>query len=212
MEEQSNTASALPKWTVIGGYFDYEFDDPDNTWVEWVRASTPQEAEQTAIRKIVQDCEADTPPQPVVLAVFGGWHVEKLTNMGNPEAATNMPLAVRAIEDIATDAFDAMGDVFYEPDIDIDGYDPTMLFSDVKQTIVEAINKALQQAGVPRPDHLATVLELAQKALADQLGYLVSMRNKLNDEEFATFYKAMSRYREAGAEAIAGIAQIVGAS
>jgi hypothetical protein len=41
---------------------------------------------------------------------------------------------------------------------------------------------------------------------------MISMRDKLNDEEFATFYKAMSRYREAGAEAIAGIAQIVGAS
>jgi len=129
------------------------------------------------------------------------------TTMNN---SLSKPLAVQAIEDIATHAIDAMGDVFYEPDIDIDGYDPTMLFFDVKQTIVEAINKALQQAGVPRPDHLATVLELAQKALADQLGHLVSMRNQVDNDEFAELYDAANI--RANKEAIAAIAQIAGVS
>jgi len=125
--------------------------------------------------------------------------------MSNP---LNKPLGVQTIEEIATQAIDQMGDVFYEPDIDIDGYDPTMLFFDMRQTIVEAINKALQQAGVPRPDHLAIVLQLAQQELADQLGYLVSMRDKLDNDEFAELYNAANI--RANKEAIAAIAEIVG--
>jgi hypothetical protein len=122
----------------------------------------------------------------------------------------NMPLAVQAIEDIATHAIDAMGDVFYEPDPDVDGYDPTTLFFEVKRVIIEAINKALQQAGVPRPDHLAAVLQLAQQGVADQLAYLASLRGKLDNDEFAELYDAANI--RANKEAIAAIAQIAGVS
>ncbi len=127
------------------------------------------------------------------------------TTMSNP---LNKPLAVQTIEDIATHAIDQMGDVFYEPDIDIDGYDPTTLFFEVRQTVVEAINKALQQAGVPRPDHLAIVLQLAQQEVADQLAYLASLRDKLDNDEFAELYHAANI--KANKEAIAAIAEIVG--
>ena len=125
--------------------------------------------------------------------------------MSNP---LNKPLAVQTIEDIAAHAIDQMGDVFYEPDIDIDGYDPTMMMSGVQQVIIEAINKALQQAGVPRPDHLAIVLQLAQREVADQLAYLASLRGKLDNDEFADLYHAANI--RANKEAIAAIAEIVG--
>jgi len=125
--------------------------------------------------------------------------------MNNP---LSKPLAVQAIEDIATQAIDAMGDVFYEPDPDVDGYDPTTLFFEVKRVIIEAINKALQQAGVPRPDHLAAVLQLAQQGVADQLAYLASLRGKLDNDEFAELYDAANI--RANKEAIAAIAQIAG--
>lgn len=127
--------------------------------------------------------------------------------MSNP---LNMPLTVQAIEDIATHAIDTMGDVFYEPDPDVDGYDPTTLFFEVKRVIVEAINKALQQAGVPRPDHLAIVLQLAQQEVAGQLAYLASLRDKLDNDEFAELYHAANI--RASKEAIAAIAEIVGGS
>jgi len=59
-----------------------------------------------------------------------------------------------------------MGDVFYEPDIDIDGYSPTTMRIEIQRIIVEAINTALEQAGAPLPDHLVMVLQRPDRGVA----------------------------------------------
>lgn len=66
-------------WTVVGGYYDLDFDHPENTWVEWVYGDTPQEAVRAASRKIIHNNDGTyTADELVALAVFDGWRMDKL--------------------------------------------------------------------------------------------------------------------------------------
>jgi hypothetical protein len=78
---------------------------------------------------------------------------------------------------------------------------------EIQRIIVEAINTALERQRVPRPDHLAMVLQLARRAFADQLNYLLAVRDKLTSAQFATLYDATNM--QANEDAINAIAQIV---